>query len=147
MSADSSTTFRDGATGTSQFDVLKFFFRQQTAKLRIATLVRVLAVSNTGGVAAAGTVTVQPLVQQIDGSGNTTNLPPIYNVPYFRLLGGANAVILDPQVGDLGICLFADRDISAVKTTQKLSAPASNRRSSLADALYVILFPRAIIMA
>lgn len=135
--SDSYQTFLDGSTGASRFDVLRFFFRRQQAGIRIATIVQVLAVTNSGAVSAVGFVDVQPLVQQIDGAGNTVNLPPVYNVPYLRIQGGTNAVILDPQVGDLGICLFADRDISAVKSTKAMAAPGSNRSSNLSDGLYL----------
>lgn len=135
--AVTSNTFIDGATGANQFDVLRFFFARQQAKVRTATVVQVLSVTTSGAVAPVGFVDVQPLVQQIDGIGNTTNLPPVHNVPYLRVQGGTNAVILDPQVGDLGICVFADRDVSAVKSTKGVAAPASNRSSDLSDALYL----------
>lgn len=133
----SANTFRGVATGSAQFDVLKFFFGQQQAKVRIATVVQVLAVTNDGGVTAVGFVDVQPMVRQVDGVGNTVDLPPIYHVPYLRIQGGTNAVILDPQIGDIGIALFADRDISAVKSTKAVAAPGSSRRNSLSDALYI----------
>jgi hypothetical protein len=76
-------------------------------------------------------------VHQTDGAGNVTALPPIYGVPYLRLQGGTNAVIIDPVPGDLGIALFGDRDLSAVIATKAAAAPGSNRRNSLADALYI----------
>ncbi len=130
-------TFRDLASGSSQYDALDFFLRQSLAKMRVATLVQVLAVTNNGSITQPGTVDVQPLVQQVDGEGNVTALPPIYGVPYVRVFGGTNAVILDPQVGDVGVAIFADRDLSAVKVTMKQAGPGSNRRNSLADALYL----------
>lgn len=133
----SANTFRGAATGSAQFDVLKFFFSQKVAKVRIATVVQVLAVTNKGDVSAVGFVDVQPLVRQVDGVGKTVDLPPVYHVPYLRIQGGVNAIILDPKVGDLGIAIFADRDISAVKATKALAAPGSSRRNSLADALYM----------
>jgi hypothetical protein len=137
MSDQATTGFRDAATGGSQYTTLAFLIRQQLGKVRTATIVQVLAVSNDGGVSPVGTVDVQPLVHQTDGAGNVTALPTVYGVPYVRLQGGANAVILDPVVGDLGIALFGDRDLSAVIATKAAAAPGSNRRNSLADALYI----------
>lgn len=137
MTDKATTGFRDAATGGNQFTSLTFLIRQQLAKVRIATIVQVLAVSNDGGVEPVGTVDVQPLVHQTDGAGNIVALPPVYGVPYVRVQGGANAVILDPQVGDLGIALFGDRDLSAVIATKAAAAPGSERRNSLADALYI----------
>lgn len=129
--------YREGSSGASKFDVLKFFFRRQLAKVRTTTIVKVLSVTNDGGVTAVGFVDVQPLVQQVDSQGNAVDLPPIYKVPYLRIQGGTNAVILDPQVGDLGIAVFGDRDLSAVKSAKQKSPPGSGRRHSLADALYL----------
>lgn len=129
--------FRDSSTAASQFNALKFVIRRYLGKVRTVTLVQVVAVSNAGDVSPVGTVDVQPLVHQTDGAGNITALPPLYGVPYLRVQGGTNAVILDPQVGDIGIALMADRDISAVKKTRAAAAPGSNRRNSLADALYI----------
>lgn len=137
MTDKGTTGFREAATSGTQYTAMAFLIAQQLAKVRIATIVRVLAVSNAGGVEPVGSVDVQPLVQQTDGDGNITALPPVYGVPYVRVQGGTNAVILDPQVGDLGIALFGDRDLSAVVATKDVAAPGSNRRNSLADALYI----------
>lgn len=137
MTDKGTTGFREAATSGTQYTAMAFLIAQQLAKVRIATIVRVLAVSNAGGVEPVGSVDVQPLVQQTDGDGNITALPPVYGVPYMRMQGGTNAVILDPQAGDLGIALFGDRDLSAVVATKDAAAPGSNRRNSLADALYI----------
>lgn len=104
---------------------------------RIATLVKVIAVRNAGGVEPVGTVDVQPLVNQTDGAGNITALPPVYGMPYVRVQGGSSAIILDPQVGDIGIAVIADRDLSAVIATKAQAAPGSRRRNNMADGLYV----------
>ncbi len=129
--------FQGPPTAATQFGALDFLLRQYLGKVRIATIVQVIAVSNSGDVSPVGTVDVQPLVHQTDGAGNITPLPPVYAVPYMRIQGGTNAVILDPQAGDLGIALFGDRDLSAVVATKKAAAPGSARRNSLADALYI----------
>lgn len=137
MPTQPANTQRDGANGQSQFDVLEFVFRQMAAKLRTATIVQVVAVYNTGGLAPVGTLDVQPLVQQTDGLGKVTPLPVLYGLPYLRVQGGTDAVILDPKVGDLGIAIFADRDISAAAATKGQAPPGSGRRHSLSDGLYL----------
>jgi phage baseplate assembly protein gpV len=137
MPTQPASTQRDGASGQSQFDVLEFVFRQMSAKLRTSTIVKVVAVYNNGGVEPVGAVDVQPLVQQVDGIGNVTSLPVLYGLPYMRLQGGANAIILDPQVGDLGIAIFADRDTSAAAAAKDQAPPGSARRHSLSDGLYL----------
>jgi hypothetical protein len=136
MPTQPANTQRQGA-GTSQLDVLEFFFRQSAAKLRTATIVKVLAVTNAGELEPVGFVDIQPLVQQVDGIGNVTPLPPVYNVPYLRIQGGTDAVILDPKVNDLGIAVFGDRDLSAVVSAKDQGPPGSLRMHSLADAMYL----------
>ena len=137
MADESLNGFRTTPASSTPFNVAYFMIRQYMAKVRTATIVKVLAVTNDGGVSPVGSVDIQPLVQQTDGVGNVTSLPPVYGVPYMRVQGGTNAVILDPQAGDLGIALFGDRDLSVIKTTKDMGTPGSSRRNSLADALYI----------
>jgi hypothetical protein len=117
----------------------------RTAK---ATLVQVTKVSTTGQVAPVGTVSVSPLVKMQDALGNVHPHSEMHNLPYFRMQGGADkAVILDPKVGDIGVAVFADRDIStAVKNnsgwdgTKKVSdaqaPPGSFRQHDMADGMF-----------
>lgn len=122
---------------TSDFNATVFLIRQVLGLVSTATLVQVKAVTNEGAVSPVGTVDVLPLVNLIDGLGNATKHVTIYKLPYFRLQGGQNAIILDPQVGDLGIAIFSDRDISAVKANKAQSNPGSRRRFDMADGLYI----------
>lgn len=107
------------------------------SNVRTALPVRVEAVTNAGGVSPIGRVDIRPLVGQLDGRGKHVEHSIIYNVPYMRIQGGSNAVILDPQVGDIGIAVFCDRDISAVKGGKKASPPGSARKHDLSDAIYL----------
>ncbi len=99
--------------------------------------VRIEAVKIEPGVSKIGYVDLQPLIQQVDGNGNAEPHARIYNVPYMRIQGGANAIILDPEVGDIGIALFCDRDISKLKASGAEALPGSGRRNNLADAVYL----------
>lgn len=99
--------------------------------------VKVVSVTNAGGVSPIGYVGLLPLVQQIDGEGQASPHATIYNAPYMRIQGGANAVILDPQVGDIGLAVFCDRDISAVKSSGGEAPPGSSRQNDPADAVYL----------
>ncbi|MDE1906085.1 MAG: baseplate assembly protein [Rhodospirillales bacterium] len=96
-----------------------------------------MAVTNAGGVSPVGTVDVMPLVSQVDGQGNAIPHGTIHACPYLRIQGGANAVILDPQVGDIGIAVVCDRDTSAVEVAKGAAPPGSKRRHDLADAVYL----------
>ena len=87
--------------------------------------------------APIGRCEVLPLVQQIDGSNNVYPMGKIINVPYLRVQGGANAIVIDPQVGDVGLCGFCERDISIVKRTGELSAPDTRRKFDINSAVYM----------
>ena len=102
-----------------------------------ATLVQITAVTNSGGVSPVGFVAVHPLVNQIDGNNVGTPHGIIHNLPYVRIQGGTDAVILDPKIGDIGIAIFADRDISTVKATKAQANPGSRRQNDWADGLYL----------
>ncbi|MDR0478494.1 MAG: oxidoreductase, partial [Burkholderiaceae bacterium] len=101
------------------------------------TLVQVQSCTNAGDLSPVGRVDVQPLVNQLDGALNAVPHAVVYDVPYLRVQGGANAVIIDPQPGDIGIAVFASRDISAVKSSRQQSNPGSGRKMDMADALYL----------
>ncbi len=123
-------------TGAAEYNTLVFVVNLLLQKLQTVTLVRVVAVSNNGGVSPVGTVDVHPLVNQMTGNRQSVDHGTIYGVPYFRLQGGTDAVILDPKVGDIGMAAFASRDISAVKTAKGPANPGSLRQFDWADALY-----------
>lgn len=114
-----------------------FLVKQILSRVNTATLVKVTAVTNSGGVSPVGFVDVQPLVNQLDGSGKQVPHGVVHHLPYFRLQGGTNAVILDPQVNDIGIAVFADKDISVVKSTKAQGNPGSGRQFNMADGLYI----------
>lgn len=113
-----------------------FVILQWLAKMQTVTLVKVVGVTNDGDNSPVGSVDILPLVNQIDGVGNGTPHGIIYGVPYFRLQGGSNAIILDPQIGDIGMAAFASRDISVVKATKAQANPGTFRQYHFSDALY-----------
>lgn len=113
--------------GVGEYGALMFLISQALARLSTSTLVRVVAVTNAGGVAPVGFVDVQPLVNQLDGNGNAVPHGQLFQLPYFRLQGGTDAVILDPKVGDIGMAAFANRDLSAVKASKQQANPGSWR--------------------
>lgn len=123
--------------GNSEYNQMAFVFRSLMAETCTATLVLIKAVHNNGEVAPVGLVDVQPMVAQVDGKGNATPHGIIHNVPYLRVQGGANALIMDPAVGDIGLAVFASRDISSVKANKAPSNPGSPRMFSWSDGLYV----------
>lgn len=144
-------TAASGSTGVGQqtpedsnspFTVRDFHIRQLMATLDTMKLVKVTAVTGTGAGSRAGTVDVQLLVNSIDGAGNATKQGIVYGIPWMRIQGGRNALVCDPQVGDIGYVICSDRDISSVKAAvtggkNPITNPGSNRKYSISDGVYV----------
>lgn len=103
-----------------------------------ATIVQVISCTNNGDVEPSGTVDVQPLVMQVDSDGHAVPHGPLHSLPYVRLYAGGNMIIMDPQPGDWGIAIFAERDISKVwNGGGNPQAPGSARRFDMADGIYI----------
>jgi len=120
----------------SDFNATSALVRNMLERVHTMTLCKVVGVE-PGALGPAGYVDLQPLVNQLDGNGNAIAFPVVYRCPYVRLQAGANAISMDPEVGDIGVALFADRDISAVTATRGQANPGSRRRFDLADAIYL----------
>jgi hypothetical protein len=122
-----------------EYNNIIFAVQQALNRLQTATLVRVDACTNSGDLSPVGFVDVTPLVNQIDGSTppNPTPHVTVFGLPYLRMQGGASAVIIDPQPGDIGVAVFASRDISKVKSTKAQANPGSFRSFDFADGLYL----------
>lgn len=125
------------STPNTEFNIQQFLIKQAIGRMNTATLVRVETVRAPVGVAPVGFVDVTPLVNQIDGANQAVPHTRVFNLPYVRIQGGANAVIVDPQPGDIGICVFAQADISSVKASKDVSNPGSKRRFDMADGMYI----------
>jgi hypothetical protein len=128
---------QDASDSTTDFAKHSFLITQILARVRTMCLVEVMASTNDGEVVPPGTVNVRPLVNLIDGEGNASSHGMIFNIPVFRLQGGGNAIILDPEIGDIGWMAVADRDISSVKVNRARSNPGTFRRFDLCDGVYM----------
>jgi hypothetical protein len=120
----------------SDHNALVFVIQQILARFRTVGIVQVQSFAPGIGF-GYGTVTCQQMVNMIDGIGNATPHGPVYNMPYIRVQGGANAVLCDPVALDIGLALICDRDISSVVATQQISNPGSTRIANLADGVYL----------
>lgn len=129
-------SLKPGAT-YGEYNNIYFAIAQAINKLQTATLVRVDACTNDGDLSPVGFVDVTPLVNQIDGQGNPTPHVTVFGLPYLRVQGGSSAVIIDPSPGDIGVAVFASRDISIVKTSKAQANPGSRRSYNFADGMYL----------
>lgn len=126
----------DPADTTSGFNRTSFYIRQALARVSTAKLVKVLAVDTD-----AKTVDLQPMVNQLDGIGNSTPQPQVFAIPYLYFQCGNGAIIADPVVGDKGLAVFCDRDNSSVLATKDVANPGSYRKLDVADGVYVCALP------
>lgn len=83
------------------------------------------------------TVDVMPMVDMLDNAGNAVEHAPITAIPYARLQGGDYGLIIEPKVGDKGLVVFASRDISDVVQSKGKAKPASLRKHSMSDGMYI----------
>lgn len=119
----------------SAYNELVFQINAIMKRVNTCMPVQVTAVK-AGGLGPVGFVDVQVMVTQLTGNNTVVANPSISNVPYFRLQGGKNAIVIDPQVGDIGIACFCQRDISSVKSIRAIAPPGSHRMFSFSDAVY-----------
>lgn len=116
----------------------EFLIRALIKDVRTAMPVKVMAVHpGAGSPPAIGTVDVQPLVQTVDGSGKLWSLAEVYGASFCRNQSGGNAVIVDPVVGDIGLAVVCDRDITSVIAAAGLAGPGSARTHDVSDLIYV----------
>lgn len=127
----------DAYSALQDSNLVDFQIQQALRAVSTATIVKVQKVSVAGVVGPIGTLSALPLVDLVDGIGQESKHVDVVGLPYLRMQAGRSAIIMDPKVGDLGLVVFADRDVSAVKKNKKQSPPGSRRRFNMADGIYV----------
>ena len=127
--------FIDPSVYDTQLNAISFIVERMMERMSTMKPVKVKAVHG-GAVAAAGTVDVIPLVSQVDGNGYGTPHGVVYGIPWSRVQGGKNAIICDPEVGDIGYVIAADRDTYIIRATGAAGLPGSGRTFDIADGIY-----------
>lgn len=125
-------------------NVHEFLIDRRLNDISTATLVKIVKApyDKDGNTIPAGTpgvpgfVDVVPLVNQLDGYGNSIPHDTVFRLAYHRFEGGAGAIICDPGEGDIGKMVVADRDTSSVRRTGEQSDPGSRRKFSKADGTF-----------
>jgi len=123
-------------SGNTRSSAMLFLVKQMLRLVQTATIVQVKAVKG-GGLDYPAEVNVLPLVNLQDGIGTISKHGIVNGLPCWRLQGGDNSIICDPVINDIGIAIFASRDISSVKNNKAQSNPGSRRIFSWADGMYL----------
>lgn len=118
------------------FNCETFALDQRTAQIGTLMPVKIIAVHG-GGVGAAPTVDVQPLVQMVDGAGNLSAHDTVYGIQTHRHQRGNSALIVDPVKDDVGFIAIPHRDISSVLRSGTVGPPGSLRRHRMEDGIYM----------
>jgi len=121
----------------AEYNAIAFQIAQALRAVSTATICKVTKCSSAGQVGPIGSLSAMPLVDLVDGLMQASQHVDVLSLPYMRMQAGTKAIIMDPKPGDLGLVVFADRDISAVKKTKKQTSPGSKRRFNMADGMYV----------
>lgn len=129
---------QDFTTDASQYNATEFQIQQALRKINTVEPVRVVSVQ-PGAVGPVGMVSVQPVVNLVTGAGDGMEQSELFQLPYLRIQGGENAVIVDPKPGDMGLAVYAMRDTEAVKANRdgKPANPGSARTYSKSDGFYL----------
>ena len=114
----------------------EYILERMIGRTYTITLVKVNEVQ-AGDTGPVGFLSATDLTQQTDGNNDGIANVPMENIPYFRLQGGANAVIMDPKPGDIGLVAFSRRDITVIKQSRQESPPPSLRTHDVSDGLYI----------
>ena len=124
------------STSASEYNAEAFRTMQRLMRLNTAEPVQVVAYhASESGV---GMVDVLPLVRLVAGNGQTVDQSQLFELPVLRIQAGENALIIDPQPGDIGLAVYAMRDTEAVKATRGGPAnPASARCYDKGDGFYL----------
>lgn len=123
----------------SDLNAQEFFIRSIIKRMvSTAIPVRVDAVESRAGEGSGALyVDVTPLICQTDADGNALDPVSIPHLPYFRLQHGTAAVICDPKVGDIGLAIFAQQDVSRLNGQTTPVAPSTFRCFDMSDGFYI----------
>ncbi len=80
---------------------------------------------------------IQPIVSLIDSQDKEFPHGIIRNVPYVQIAGGIAGIIISPEIGDIVLGVFSQRDITEIKNDWQNGRPDSNRKFNLADAICI----------
>ncbi|MGJ8524351.1 hypothetical protein LMG33818_000059 [Halomonadaceae bacterium LMG 33818] len=97
-------------------------------------------VTNNSEVDQKKTISVMPIIQGLTGNGLPIDNVEITDIPVMRNQAGDSAIIINPHIGDVGLLLVSDKDISNI-TGPKQAIPGNVGRFTLSNALYLGSIP------
>ncbi|MEB5816731.1 hypothetical protein MXM52_13155 [Klebsiella quasipneumoniae] len=116
-----------------QANMLGYVFGRLIGGMSFVEIVRVIEVDNPPYM-----VDCEGLVLSTNANGDSLNDGgKRFSIPYLRLQSGTDGVIMPPKVGDMGLVVVCDQDITGVKDNKGSSVPHSDRIHNSADGVYL----------
>ncbi|MBS4773138.1 MAG: hypothetical protein KHX55_02545 [Proteobacteria bacterium] len=122
---------RQPNTTSSDYNSLNFAIWQQLAQVNTMELAVVVAVNDDN------TLDAKPLLNTLTPDNEAVEPTVIHNIPYLRIQAGGNAIKIKPQIRDIGLIGYCQRDISGILSSKGQANPQSNRKFSNSDAVYI----------
>ncbi|HBT4923468.1 TPA: hypothetical protein MB374_001527 [Klebsiella pneumoniae] len=114
-------------------NMLGYVFGRLIGNMTFVKIVKVIEVDISKGI-----VDLEGLLYTVNANGESLNDGGrFFSIPYLRLQRGSSAVVMNPVVGDIGLMVCCDRDITGIKDTKTGSVPTSGRLHSAADGIYL----------
>lgn len=110
-------TGKDITTDNNLFNMLDFHIDY---RLGLVNTIKVCAITVAYD---DNTCDVKPLVPELDTASNPVAPQVLKKLPILQIQGGNAGLIIKYSVGDIVLCGFADRDITAVKAMRRQAAP------------------------
>lgn len=127
-------------TASTEYNAVAFQIQRALSEISTAEPVTVGGVDIPDPKGPVGFVDVTPLTKIVDGEGKGVAQGTQYKLPYLRIQGGKNALIIDPQPGDNGLAVYAMRDTESLKETRGGDGPVnpgSGRTLDQGDGFYL----------
>lgn len=84
-----------------------------------------------------GALTVFPLVSGTNATGGEIKNQGVYDIPFIQYQAGNSAVKMTPRVGDIGLVIACDKDITNVRKSRRGGPAPTQRQHSYSDAVYI----------
>lgn len=117
-------------TNNNENNILQFLIKQNIDKINTIKVVEVIAVYDDS-------VDIKPCVNFLNGDLESVEPNIVFNIPYFTYQCGSKAIKIKPVIGDWGLALINDTNISKIKNTKQRANPDNLRKFSLADSVYI----------
>lgn len=125
-------------TSTSEQNALDYLMLTKIlTTVHTAIPVRVDKVVRPNHSGGAGYLSATPLIMQVDNEGNGLPQVSIPKLRWFRYQAGTCAIICDPKAGDVGLAVFAQRDVSVLTGGNEPKRPDTYRAFDMSDGFYI----------